>query len=385
MASLALTSALLLGLVVGGRAGLAANGSKFWTDSMLEWGMAVETPEQFRPLLAKLESGQAINVMAWGSSVVASHGGCYNEVSKQFMIKTRGYPPENCDLHEYGWLTLILRDINATWPAYNPEHLLANLGRSGAFLEVLLKTCYEASVPDPVDLIILENLGGLGHPFSLEQTITALLRLAAARDPQAPRPTIIMINRVECITRDWCNHNCTSKKAGFEHVLTKEHRTPDIQIEIAKTYGINLISIADFLNTGMEKGLFPRVGVKACLFLAAMMKDHVHPNHLGKRLYADLIWKALERAQRQLKKGGAVSAVGKMKSQPKGQEEDEDEEYGKEKSDHAGRKAKEAQHDSGRQRGLSIPSHPILPKGHKVFVKRCYMQVRAYGRVRVGT
>ncbi|KAG2484551.1 hypothetical protein HYH03_016686 [Edaphochlamys debaryana] len=363
---------------------------------MLDSGMVVETPEQFRPLLAKLSSGAAIRVMAWGSSVVATHAGCYTEAGRQasdeaggfgflelaqtsFIIDARGYPPEFCEAgKEVGWGTLFMRDLNASWPAAGPDHLFANGGRSAASLAALLAGCYESSVPDPVDLILLENLGASGNPTSLEQArlhlrvVTTLLRLAAVRSPHAARPTVIMFNsafvvntndhaRLDCLHRSSCATECAPGAAGFEHQLTKTWGTPWKQKKIAETYGINLISVGDLLIRGMELGDFPSQGVAACEFLSTFMKDHIHPNQLGKRLFADLLWTALQRAQ------AALGERGSKVDEYKGRGGDQEEE---------GDKGEDPKRRSGGTRGrsLAIPSRPIFPSGHAVFVKRCYMQ-----------
>lgn len=48
--------------------------------------------------------------------------------------------------------------------------MFANNGYGGAFLQsYLLSGCPEATIPDPVDLVILENLGGESMPNRIEQ------------------------------------------------------------------------------------------------------------------------------------------------------------------------------------------------------------------------
>ncbi len=50
------------------------------------------------------------------------------------------------------------------------QHVFANNGYGGAFLQsYLLSGCPEATIPDPVDLVILENLGGESLPNRIEQ------------------------------------------------------------------------------------------------------------------------------------------------------------------------------------------------------------------------
>lgn len=50
------------------------------------------------------------------------------------------------------------------------QHMFANNGYGGAFLQSYVHSgCPEATIPDPVDLVILENLGGESAPDRIEQ------------------------------------------------------------------------------------------------------------------------------------------------------------------------------------------------------------------------
>lgn len=96
-----------------------ATAPKFWDDQMLAQSLVTTDARQFAPLLAKLNNGEPINVVAWGSSVVASHAGCgANELGKEFIIEMRGFPPmcEHSKGSWVGWGTRFLNWINETWP-----------------------------------------------------------------------------------------------------------------------------------------------------------------------------------------------------------------------------------------------------------------------------
>lgn len=133
---------------------------KWWDDYMLQNTLVVNEPRQYAPMLSKLDAGEPINVMVWGSSVVAGHAGCgFGRSGRTFIKKARGFLPGCEDRSWQGWGTLFMKWVNETWPS--KQHMFANGGLGGAFLTTyVLSGCPEGTIPDPVDLVLLENLGG---------------------------------------------------------------------------------------------------------------------------------------------------------------------------------------------------------------------------------
>lgn len=98
---------------------------------------------QLRPLLRKLNAGQPIVVAAFGSSITAVYGGCFQREDYKKYVRRLGakyeynhmaqLAPEHkgdCTKHPVSWLTTFMKQINTTWP--HPGHVLINLGASGA-------------------------------------------------------------------------------------------------------------------------------------------------------------------------------------------------------------------------------------------------------------
>lgn len=92
----------------------------FWDDQLLAEALVTTEARQFSSLITKLNSGEPINVLAWGSSVVASHAGCGgNSLGKRFITKARGFPPA-CEHSPpttwLGWGTRFMHWVNEEWP-----------------------------------------------------------------------------------------------------------------------------------------------------------------------------------------------------------------------------------------------------------------------------
>lgn len=91
----------------------------FWNSFLLDSSVVTDDPRQYVPLLKKLDSGKPINVMAWGSSVVANHAGCgLNKAGRDFIEQTRGWPPtcERKGSSWMGWGTRFMYILNQIWP-----------------------------------------------------------------------------------------------------------------------------------------------------------------------------------------------------------------------------------------------------------------------------
>ncbi len=153
---------------------------KWWDDYMLQNTLVVNEPRQYAPMLAKLDAGEPINVMVWGSSVVAGHAGCgFGRSGRTFIKKARGFMPGCEDRSWQGWGTLFMKWVNETWPS--KQHMFANGGLGGAFLTTyVLSGCPEGTIPDPVDLVLLENLGGDTLTKHIEQVRVPARRRAGA-------------------------------------------------------------------------------------------------------------------------------------------------------------------------------------------------------------
>ncbi|KAG2488905.1 hypothetical protein HYH03_012535 [Edaphochlamys debaryana] len=308
------------------------NPQPFWTQAQLDTGAAVHTPAQFVELIRKLEAGQPINVVAWGSSVTAEFAGCYSETGRTFM-RPAGVP-RSCDLVDQptavsdeqrfatGWGTLLMRLVNDTWPHAN--HSFANNGRAGSPLDFYAAaSCGESMLPDPLDLLILENMGGASSPAMIELTMRMAIHSAHVAHPGGPRPAIILLNSNYVVETDnsrgvWalcmghytCNTSCAPDGPHpFQHIVGQlmPGSTEPQSLELGALYGIDVLPYNTWLHMLMRDGSLPSQGVGACEELGKLFSDSVHPRMLGRHMLGELLFASLTRARAWLAANGAAA------------------------------------------------------------------------------
>ncbi|KAG2494815.1 hypothetical protein HYH03_007057 [Edaphochlamys debaryana] len=272
-------------------------------------------------MIRKLDSGQPINVVAWGSSVTSEYGGCGTESSRNFLL-TPGIPrrcdpwlntdtaTDERDGFATGWGTLFMRLLNDTWP--HQDHKFANNGVAGCMLFCDLdSTCEQSVLPNPLDLIIMENMHTWTMPEHIEAAIRNVIHDASIMSPDASRPAVILYNSyavvetvetvewTECIAHQRCNTSCIPEANGFKHSVGKAlPQTHEPQtLELGALYGIDVLSSNTFLHMLMRDGLMPREGVAACEALSKLFMDTIHPRMLGRYMMGELLFASLQRAR----------------------------------------------------------------------------------------
>ena len=101
----------------------------FWNLGMLSNAIVNRNFEQMGPLMAKLEAGEPIHVMALGSSITAEFGGIFYS-DEDYLMNTVGSFKIFATRREIGWLTEFMAIVNSTWP--HPHHILTNAAQPGA-------------------------------------------------------------------------------------------------------------------------------------------------------------------------------------------------------------------------------------------------------------
>lgn len=108
---------------------------RFWDKAFLRRGSSVTHYDQLRPFFEKLDRGEPVLLMALGSSISASHGGCMHNPSPLMhataKLRHSGNAGPSC--HRDGWISRVLRMINSTWP--HAEHALLNLAWPGSNMD----------------------------------------------------------------------------------------------------------------------------------------------------------------------------------------------------------------------------------------------------------
>ncbi len=122
---------------------------RIWGREDLHQAANVESFEQLRPLLNKLNRGQPITILCIGDSVAATLGGCFGEGCALSRKGPTGY---NVGVGGVGWLFSFMSTINASWP--HPEHRLINRAFGGqTFHRTTHNTCLEAIMPAVVSSV----------------------------------------------------------------------------------------------------------------------------------------------------------------------------------------------------------------------------------------
>lgn len=87
---------------------------KFWDETLLREAALVESPRQLQPLLSKLRRGEPVSVMAWGSSVTADYGGCFNPGSVDYIrARVKRLPKTHAVGLCHDWTTQDVRSLGA--------------------------------------------------------------------------------------------------------------------------------------------------------------------------------------------------------------------------------------------------------------------------------
>ncbi|KAL1526617.1 hypothetical protein AB1Y20_015321 [Prymnesium parvum] len=158
-------------------------------------------PRLFLRLLRKLEAGEAVTILALGSSVVGAHAGC----TRPLPHLARCACPKCCGSRcgrwgGGGWAVRLLEWVNASWP--HAEHTLYNLGEPGGDFLPSLLACPASYLTFDFDLVLLDFFTAYHagkHALIYEQAVRSLL--GGARSHRLGPPSVILVNFFEFADR----------------------------------------------------------------------------------------------------------------------------------------------------------------------------------------
>ena len=90
-------------------------GQRYWDVSNLDAAVWADGAAQFKPLLARLKSGQPVHVVFFGSSITQDFGGCfhYDDASLDKLVHHLPlvYARKLCGTPD-GWVTMFMQQLN---------------------------------------------------------------------------------------------------------------------------------------------------------------------------------------------------------------------------------------------------------------------------------
>ncbi len=225
----------------------------------------------------------------------------------------------------FGWITMFLRDINATWP--HPDHLLVNLAVPGAPLHrIAQEECFDAMLSSTVDLVIMEHLPYLEpqKPGDMTTSIELILhRLHHSLGADHPQPPVILFtmhrifddldvdaggkeryDKIDSCVRQGCQRLFYSHEGdplcsgvcasdSLEGLPLAGEEDGSAEVETNQFAGLN--DMPSFSYTKLLRQLIERQqasqggGGTSCRVFASLYQDLIHPSPLGELLFADLL------------------------------------------------------------------------------------------------
>lgn len=233
----------------------------------------------FARLWQQLHDGKPINIMAFGSSITAIHGGCTHSLLPHCArcCSARGVGRIRSGKAEagQGFLRRAFDWINSTWP--HAQHTLYNGGRTGMGGLANFVGCLSTWMPTRIDLFFLEvGVGG-----NVPEAAEALLRRIYDLRPRAQLPAILVADF-------WAVHVYGSSGLGPFHAPTTGFIQQPMPLSLARYYGFPVIGEHDLsYDEYRSRRLTPK----------QLKPDGVHPSEdMGVDYLSDMVSFALYRS-----------------------------------------------------------------------------------------
>ena len=312
----------------------------FWDRARLaRAAVAAHSADAWLPLLAKLQAGRPIVVLAFGSSIVDGHAGCFasratvaaagvGALPQAMWRSLNGSEPDaRCALA--GYASAFLAAVNATWP--HPEHVLINAGMAGTMLGQFARdACTDGWLPMArgADLLLFETHGGPDEDAAAAlrdierlyyETVSKLppLRNATSALAQAVPPPLVLLHMhpigptlavngtgddgsAACVGRFGLGcAECGGGDALAARLEAAAGRGVEDGLAVAtRRYGWSALSFRDALLAALRDGSdTKKLNWTSCQLINAFMKDRVHPSLPGRRLLADALIQLLLQTQ----------------------------------------------------------------------------------------
>lgn len=289
--------------------------------------VSAHSADAWLPLLAKLQAGKPVVLLAFGSSIVDGHAGCF---ASRAAVKAAGVHALPQAMWRYlqnastpqcaiaGYASAFMAAINATWP--HPEHLLINAGIAGTMLAQFARdACTDSWLPAAkgADLLLFETHGGPDE--DAKQALRVIERLyyeTVTKMPNpvqnatsSPPPPLVLLHMhpigptlrangsgddgsAACVGR--FGHDCGAC-AGNGSALAARleaaagHGVEDSLAAATRRYGWSALSFRDALLALLHGDDAQRMSWTSCQLINAFIKDRIHPSLLGRRLIADAL------------------------------------------------------------------------------------------------
>ncbi len=300
----------------------ALDGSlRLWDRPFLGRAASVTHYEQLLPFFARLDAGLPITVVGLGSSIVAGHSGCLNDVAtlKRHVRHVRRYAPETCP-KATGFVGAALADLNATWP--HAEHVYINLGQPAADLSNFARRwCFTGTMPHAVDLVLVEQHAGPDYrgpnteATGLRGRLLEELWVQLAQHGRGGRaPPFLVLSFTfaldpwhhdgseerhdRCLVRSKCAN--ATECAGFDLAFLQNDTTATIGLTgedehgpVLHAYGFSEISMRNMLASVVRDELW---NLSHCQLGVRFFADAIHPSPTGGLFMADAILGHLRKA-----------------------------------------------------------------------------------------
>ncbi|KAG2490888.1 hypothetical protein HYH03_010805 [Edaphochlamys debaryana] len=311
------------------------NRTRFWGRPLLDGGIRhLGHLAHFKRFFDKLERGERIVAVAYGSSFIHDFAGCFQTSlgalwDLGIVPNPMLYPQQGGDVRmedfattaprcaSGGFIEGVMASINATWP--HPGHIFVNNGKGGACLTYIAEaSCMSSFTPKQVDLVFLDTIT---NPCGdMEQSAEKMIR-QFMRQPSPPLIAFLSNAHtcvgqgllggpcaLECLREHHGNRSAapcqnlpdpytTEPEKEFEERLVTKAFNP-----VALRYDIGHISYWGIIKPLMHGGTNEHFKLTKYEFLYRIYKDWVHFNKddVGTMWAADAILHWLARGQEAL-------------------------------------------------------------------------------------
>ncbi|KAG2490912.1 hypothetical protein HYH03_010825 [Edaphochlamys debaryana] len=311
------------------------NKTRFWGRPLLDGGVLhLGDLAHFQRFFAKLERGERIVAVAYGSSFIHDFAGCFQTSLHALwdlgiVPNPMLYPQQGGDVRmedfastaprcaSGGFIEGVMASINATWP--HPGHIFVNNGKGGACLTYIVEaSCMSSFTPKQVDLVLLDTVT---NPCEdMEQSAEKMVRQFMSQ----PSPPLIafLSNAHTCVGQGLlggpCALECLREHQGNRSAapcqnLPDPYTTRDeqefedqyvrnVHNPVALHYGIGHLNYWGIIKPLMRSPVNERLGLTKYELLYRIYKDWVHFNKddVGTMWAADAILHWLARGQEAL-------------------------------------------------------------------------------------
>lgn len=281
-----------------------------WDRPWLERANAVVHYEQLLPVFERLNEGKPLVVLGLGSSIVATHGGCFNNRSQLYRHVSHVREHLNAEICEpHGWMGSFMGELNRSWP--HADHIYINLGQPGGDIAQYARHwCFAGTLPKEVDLVVIEDHGGSKWWGEKGAHVEQIFVQLAHKGREGRAPAFVFVTTMfvvdiwheewktpvpserfeeclksRCSNASLCADYATSlltKKTGSTFGSAGE----DSFSAVMHWYGFSVLSIRNAFVSALRDRAW---GMSDCVLSWLFYQDSIHPSPAGVLFYADVL------------------------------------------------------------------------------------------------